>query len=54
MLVYYTIFVDVQEKIHRWEEQSKELISNFLVMFGGPSIEQVTNNNTSVVKLFFF
>jgi len=32
------------EKIHRWEEQSKELISNFLVMFGGPSLEQIMNS----------
>jgi len=34
----------VHEKIHRWEEQSKELISNFLVMFGGPSLEQIMNS----------
>jgi len=34
---------DVKGKIHQWEEQSKEMIGNFLEMFGGTAIEQIWN-----------
>lgn len=34
----------VHERVHRWEEQSKEMISSFLQMFGGPSFEQIMNS----------
>jgi len=32
---------EAKEKIHQWEEQSKELIGSFLTMFGGTAIEQI-------------
>merc|ERR1719516_507718 len=35
---------DVHEKINKWEEQSKEMISNFLHMFTTPAIEQMWNS----------
>merc|ERR1712224_225708 len=35
---------DVHEKINKWEEQSKEMISNFLHMFTTPAIEQIWNS----------
>merc|ERR550519_1998923 len=37
---------DVHEKINnKWEEQSKEMISNFLNMFTTPAIEQIWNSS---------
>jgi len=36
---------DVHEKINKWEEQSKEMISNFLHMFTTPAIEQIWNSS---------
>merc|ERR1719410_3022170 len=35
---------DVHEKINKWEEQSKEMIGNFLHMFTTPAIEQMWNS----------
>jgi len=35
----------VHEKIHKWEEQSKELISSFLSMFGGSTFEEIMNSS---------
>jgi len=34
---------DVKEKIHQWEHEGKEMIGNFLEMFGGTAIEQMWN-----------
>eukprot|EP00088_Acartia_fossae_P002382 TRINITY_DN10960_c1_g1_i3.p1 TRINITY_DN10960_c1_g1~~TRINITY_DN10960_c1_g1_i3.p1 ORF type:complete len:319 (-),score=93.39 TRINITY_DN10960_c1_g1_i3:432-1388(-) len=35
----------VHERFHKWEEQSKELIGNFLHMFGGRTIEEIMNSS---------
>merc|ERR1719516_72309 len=35
---------DVTERFMKWEEQSKEMISNFLHMFTTPAIEQMWNS----------
>jgi len=35
----------LQEKLNKWEEQSKEMIGSFLHMFGTPSIEQIWNSS---------
>jgi len=34
----------VHDRIQRWEDQSKEMISTFLQMFGGPTIDQIMNS----------
>jgi len=36
---------DVHEKFNKWEEQSKEMIGNFLHMFTTPAIEQIWNSS---------
>jgi len=35
----------VNERIHKWEEQSKELIGSFLSMFGGRTFEEIMNSS---------
>ena len=36
---------DVNERINKWEEQSKEMIGSFLHMFTTPAIEQIWNSS---------
>jgi len=35
---------DVKVKLEKWEEQSKEMIGSFLNLFGGTSIEEMSNS----------
>lgn len=35
----------VNERIHKWEEQSKELIGSFLSMFGGRTFDEIMNSS---------
>ena len=36
---------DVTERIHKWEDRSKELIGSFLSMFGGRTFEEIMNSS---------
>ena len=48
---------DVNERINKWEEQSKEMIGSFLHMFTTPAIEQILNSIREELmsgKLFLF
>jgi len=39
----------VQDRITKWEEQSKEVIDNFLQMFGGPTVNQIWNSGSRMI-----
>lgn len=39
----------VQDRLTKWEEQSKEVIDSFLHMFGGPSFDQMWNSGSQMI-----